>query len=217
VLVVFHDMLQFPAPTSWCSSTSSLRGGGDGERQAPVRGLLPQGGCGWRPPLQAQASAAPLGWFGGSSTRWKWLPDVARRFLPTTRKGWPWCGGGVVTISRGCGPVEARAVCVWWLSRSSERKLARLWPAGGGGACGRHSPPLRRLRGVFFDLSCLGASYLGESLDPLGWATSFLLWGATLMILLPSVLLGGLDAHDIAVDGRRCDVSAWWLARRRQC
>jgi hypothetical protein len=29
------------------------------------------------------------------------------------------------------------------------------------------------------------------------------------MVLLPFVLLGGLDAHDIVVDGRRCEVSAW--------
>jgi hypothetical protein len=99
---------------------------------------------------------------------------------------WPWCGGGAVAISRVCGPVEARTDCVGWWSSNSERKLARLHWADGGGTCGRHSPPWRRLRGVFFDLSGLGASSSGESLDPLGRATSFLLWGVALMILLPS-------------------------------
>jgi hypothetical protein len=65
------------------------------------------------------------------------------------------------------------------------------------------TPPWRRLRGVFFDFSGLGASSSGESLDPLGRAMIFLLWGVALMILLPSILLSGLDACDIAVDGRR--------------
>jgi hypothetical protein len=109
----------------------------------------------------------------------------------------------VVAISRVCGPVEAWTDCMGWWSSSSERKLARLRSADGGGACGRHSPPSMCLCGVFFDLSGVGSSSSGESLDPLGRATSFFLWGVAFMILLPSVLLGGLDTCDITVDGRR--------------
>jgi hypothetical protein len=109
----------------------------------------------------------------------------------------------VVAISRVCGPIEARTDCMGWWSSSSERKLARLHLADGGGACGHHSPTWRHLCGVFFDLSGLGSSSLGESLDPLGRATSFFLWGIAFMILLLSVLLGGLDTCDITVDGRR--------------
>jgi hypothetical protein len=78
---------------------------------------------------------------------------------------------------------------------------------------------------VFMDLFQPQISFSGESLDPVGSGDGrhshidFLVWGIALKILIPSVLLGGMNAHDIAVG--RCptgDVgSVWWFVRQRRC
>jgi hypothetical protein len=90
-----------------------------------------------------------------------------------------------------------------YASMHGTRELARLRSADGGGACGRHSV----LGDAFVESSSTfpasEQALRGESLDPLGRATSFLLWSVALMILLPSVLLHGLDSCNFAVDGQR--------------
>ena len=106
-------------------------------------------------------------------------------------------------------------------SRSCGRKFSPALSAGGGDAHGRRASPWRRRCGVFFDLFILGSSFLGENLDPAGWATSvvldvaFVLWGVALKSLLPFALAGGLAAHSFAAGspagevGLPCVASGW--------